>query len=330
MHNQVLVYRGNEVESSHRFSYAISDQNGNLTPDSTNIENLIFPRSAIKLFQVLPFITTGAYQKTKSTPEQIAIACGSHNAELSHVTCVNTWLQNNSLSPKHLVCGAGLPRLSEDVKTIYENHIELDPSYNNCSGKHTAMLLTAKHMGWDTVTYHHHDHPLQKLLLDTIEKLCGHKLDTKRCGIDGCALPNYMMSLKDLAVSAAKFSKHANTNASDLDKACKLVLDSVAAHPHMIAGKDRLCTDLAKITNGRIIAKVGAEGVYIAIIKDKNIGLALKVEDGSFRAVEVALAHLLKSKSFLTEEEVKKLSHWLQIPILNTLQNQVGKVSAII
>ncbi len=330
MHNHVLVYRGKEVESKHHFQYVISDVQGNLSHGSDSIDELIFPRSAIKLFQVLPFLTTGAFENTKSSHEHVAIACGSHNAEKIHVECVGKWLQANSLRPQNLVCGAGLPRLGEDIKFVYENRITLDQTYNNCSGKHTAMLLTCRHKGWDLTNYHHTDHPLQIELFKTLELLCGRKLDNKRMGIDGCALPNYMMTLKDLAVSAANFSVFANTNKSEIDKACKIVLESITANPHMIAGQNRLCSDLAKATNGRIIAKVGAEGVYMAIIRDKHLGVALKVEDGSFRAVEVALVHLLKSKSLLSDSEIKKLSKWFELPILNTLQEHVGKISAIL
>jgi L-asparaginase II len=39
--------------------------------------------------------------------------------------------------------------------------------------------------------------------------------------------------------------------------------------------------------------KTGAEGVYLAAIPDRKLGIALKVEDGAGRAAEVAMAKLL-------------------------------------
>jgi L-asparaginase II len=328
MHNEVLVYRGNEVESKHAFNYVISTSDGKLSSGSSAIDSMIFPRSAIKLFQVLPFITSGAFSATKSTDKEISIACGSHNAENVHVSCVSAWLENNQLTSKSLVCGSGLPRLNDDVKYVYENKILLNPTYNNCSGKHSAMLLTCKHMGWDLSSYHLATHPLQKQILQVLESFCGHKLDENRVGIDGCALPNYMMSLKDLSVAAAKFAAYAEKNTNDTEKACHQVLTAIYKYPYMIAGRERLCTDLAAVTEGRIIAKVGAEGVYMAIIRDQKLGITLKVDDGSFRAVEVALVHLLKKYSLLKDSETKSLAKWFEIPIFNTLNERVGKVSA--
>lgn len=330
MHNEVLVYRGNEVESKHAFTYVVSSADGSMSPGSAKVDAMIYPRSAIKLFQVLPFITSGAYSATKSTDKEISIACGSHNAEVSHVACVSSWLETNQLLPKSLVCGTGLPRLNEDLKFVYENKIQMNPTYNNCSGKHTAMLLTCKHMGWDVASYHQSSHPLQKQIFELLEFFCGHKLDQNRVGIDGCALPNYMMSLKDLSVAAAKFALLADKNQSGIEKACNQVLAAIHKFPHMIAGRDRLCTDIARVTEGRIIAKVGAEGVYMAIVRDKHLGITLKIEDGSFRAVEVALVHLLQKYSLLKDSEIRALSKWFEIPILNTLNERVGKISAII
>jgi L-asparaginase II len=330
MHNEVLVYRGNEVESKHAFTYVVSTPEGKVSPGSSTIDKMVFPRSAIKLFQVLPFITSGAFAASNSSDKEISIACGSHNAEEAHVSCVNGWLETNKLTPKSLACGSGLPRLNEDIKFVYENKIPLSPAYNNCSGKHTAMLLTCKHLGWDLSSYHLASHPLQKQILQIIESFCGHKLDENRVGIDGCALPNYMMSLKDLSVAAAKFAFCAEKNTNEIDKACNQVLTAIHKYPYMIAGRERLCTDIATVTEGRIIAKVGAEGVYMAIVRDKNLGITLKVEDGSFRAVEVALVHLLKKYSLLKDSELKALAKWFEIPIFNTLNERVGKISAII
>jgi L-asparaginase II len=41
---------------------------------------------------------------------------------------------------------------------------------------------------------------------------------------------------------------------------------------------------------GRLFAKVGAEGVYCGALPDLGLGVALKIDDGTTRAAEVAMA----------------------------------------
>ena len=53
--------------------------------------------------------------------------------------------------------------------------------------------------------------------------------------------------------------------------------NAVLSHPELIAGSDRLCTKIIKKSNGRLIVKVGAEGVYTAMLLDKGLGMALKI-----------------------------------------------------
>jgi L-asparaginase II len=330
MHNQVLVYRGKEIESKHTFTYVVSDSNAKPLPGSDTIEKMIYPRSAIKPFQAISYITTGTYAASGSTDEELSLACASHNAEKIHVNCVQNWLQRNSLSAKHLACGPALPDHKEDIQFLYENKISPDSTYNNCSGKHTAMVLTARHMGWDMATYNKAGHPLQKMILDNIETLCNKKLDQNRVGIDGCTLPNYMMSLQELSIAAVNFTNAAEKSQTVFDKACNQILNAIAKYPIMIGGHGRLCSKIAEVTEGRIIAKVGAEGIYVAMIRDQKLGIALKIEDGAFRAVEVALVHLLKKFDLLKPQELEKLQKWVESPIYNTVKDRVGKITAIV
>jgi L-asparaginase II len=62
------------------------------------------------------------------------------------------------------------------------------------------------------------------------------------------------------------------------------------AHPELIAGEGRPCTELMRALPGRVIAKVGAEGVYSALLVDEGLGVALKVADGFGPAAVLALA----------------------------------------
>ena len=65
-------------------------------------------------------------------------------------------------------------------------------------------------------------------------------------------------------------------------------------NPEYVAGSERMCTDLMRVARGRIFAKVGAEGVYCAGVPGAELGIALKVEDGSARAVAPAILAILR------------------------------------
>ena len=65
------------------------------------------------------------------------------------------------------------------------------------------------------------------------------------------------------------------------------------AHPELVAGKGRACTELMLAAKGRAAIKTGAEGFYVAILPDLKLGIALKIADGADRAAELAIAALL-------------------------------------
>ena len=48
-----------------------------------------------------------------------------------------------------------------------------------------------------------------------------------------------------------------------------------------------------RATDGKVAIKTGAEGVFIAIIPELQIGVALKISDGATRGSEAAIAHIL-------------------------------------
>ena len=82
--------------------------------------------------------------------------------------------------------------------------------------------------------------------------------------------------------------------------------DACMAHPEMVAGTDRVCTDLMRALSGQVFVKVGAEGVYTAAFPTLGLGAALKARDGNFRAVEVAVSAL--ARRFLGVERGQNLA----------------------
>jgi hypothetical protein len=81
--NPVLieVTRGEMVESRHRVAVAVVDAGGKLVESWGDIERPIYGRSAIKPFQALPLLETGAADNFALGEPEIALACASHNGE---------------------------------------------------------------------------------------------------------------------------------------------------------------------------------------------------------------------------------------------------------
>ena len=105
--NPILVerYRGAVLESFHRGVICMVDKNNKIIFSVGNIEQVCYPRSALKLFQVLPLLESGAMEKFGFTTEEIAIMCGSHNGEKEHIKIIEKILKKIGISKKKLHCG---------------------------------------------------------------------------------------------------------------------------------------------------------------------------------------------------------------------------------
>ena len=67
----------------------------------------------------------------------------------------------------------------------------------------------------------------------------------------------------------------------------------MVAHPDLVAGEGRACTELMRAAGGRVAIKTGAEAVFVAIVPERRLGIALKIVDGATRASEAAITALL-------------------------------------
>ena len=76
---KVLVKRGSSVESIHRAHASICDTKGRTLMKAGSCEYETFIRSALKPFQAMPFITSGASEKYNLDSKALALACGSHS-----------------------------------------------------------------------------------------------------------------------------------------------------------------------------------------------------------------------------------------------------------
>ena len=78
---------------------------------------------------------------------------------------------------------------------------------------------------------------------------------------------------------------------------------------------------------GRVAIKTGAEAFFIAIIPEKQLGVALKIVDGATRASECAIAAILVKLGVL-EADHPETAKYLNAPIRNWKGTQTGWLRA--
>jgi len=275
----VELRRGTVVESRHRVHVAVVDAEGTLVADAGDPQFVTFWRSAAKPFQAMPLIEDGVAERFKLTPQDLALICASHSSEPAQVAHVRDLLQKIGCSERDLLCGAHRP-LSEAVAKDYETRgVRLTAVYSNCSGKHAGMLALAQHHGWPTEFYTRIEHPVQQRCLAEVARWTGMPAEEIGVAVDGCGVACFAMPLVSMALAYARLEGP--------------IRDAMLKHPELVAGEGRPCTEMMRAHPGRVITKVGAEGVYSAQLVRERIGVALKVEDGHSVASALAMAAVL-------------------------------------
>jgi L-asparaginase II len=248
-----------------------------------------YARSSAKPFQALPLILSGAADTLGLTDEELAVVCASHNAEEPHLGAVRSILSKARLSEEDLQNGTHPPLFEPAAAALARRGEQPKPIHGNCSGKHAGMLAVCVHEGWETESYSDPDHPLQRWILEVVCKFCGLEPDKMMLGGDGCGVPALGMPLKNLATGFARLATGDNLP-DELAEAAGKVRRVMREHPNMVAGTGRF--DTAVMGGTDLVSKSGAEAVY-GVGSPEGWGLALKISDGSGRALRPAALTIL-------------------------------------
>lgn len=281
MHEVVAeVWRGELAESVHHGSVAGLDTDGGLAVRVGQPEAVTFPRSSNKPLQALGMLRAGL----DLDGELLALACASHSGEDFHLDGVRRILATGGLREADLRCTADFP-LNENAKQAkLAEGLRPTPLFMNCSGKHAAMLLTCVRNGWPTETYLDPNHPLQRLIAETIIELTGEPIGA--AGIDGCGAPLFGFSLLGLATAFRTLA----TAKQGTDE--QRIAAAMNANPQWVGGTGRDVTALMTALPGSV-CKDGAEGVHAIALADGR-AVALKIADGASRARPVVLVAALR------------------------------------
>ena len=279
MNDEVLseYVRDGIVESVHRGYLVALNSDGSVNLALGNIDHLIFPRSTVKSIQGAAMVRSGL----KLEPRLLALGCSSHSGSEEHLSAVREILSMAKLDESALQCMLDKP-LGDAERRAWGDKPATRISMN-CSGKHAAMLLTCVTNGWPIENYLDSTHPLQVAIKAELEALAGEAITLT--STDGCGAPLFLISVIGLARAIRAIT-------ISVDPIHQSVLDASRKFPEMVAGKDRLTTQMIEAVPG-LYMKDGAEAVEIASMPDGRT-LVFKVSDGSLRPFRVLVHAGLK------------------------------------
>jgi L-asparaginase II len=279
---RVTVLRGDTVESAHRV-HAVAVRDGQVVASAGDPDLVTFMRSAAKPIQALPL----SRAREDLDDRDLAIASASHLADDAQLEAVRALLAKGPATEDDLECG-----LFEGSKLKH-----------NCSGKHAGMLALCRAEGWPTEGYRLLEHRCQQAALAEVERLAG--TDEIATAVDGCGVVTFALPLTKIAIAFGGVEGR--------------VADAMRAHPELIRGPRAADTNLMQAFPGWI-AKGGAEALICAASPD-GLSLALKVEDGTQRALRPALG------TFLNELGLDG-SAFGPTPVGNSRNEVVGEIRA--
>jgi len=279
------VVRSGVVESRHHGSLVALGPAGDVALAIGDVTSAIFPRSANKPLQTVGLLEAGLAETPGYRAEFLAIAAASHSGEPRHVAVVRDLLVSAGLTEADLDNVPGLPLDEAAAWALLRAGGAPAPIYQNCSGKHAAMLATAVAAGRPTSGYRDPAHPVQQAVRAAIERLAGVAAGPP--AMDGCGAPLYRLSLTALARAFAGLATAA------VESAPGRVAAAMRAHPELVGGSGRVVTELIRELPG-LVAKDGAEGVFAAALPG-GASVAVKIEDGANRAAAPALVAGLRA-----------------------------------
>jgi L-asparaginase II len=276
---RVTALRGETVESVHRV-HAVAVKGGKVVAAAGDPGFVTFMRSAAKPIQAQPL----ARAREDLDDTDLAIASASHLADEAQLAAVRALLAKAPATEDDLECG---PFQGSKLK-------------HNCSGKHAGMLALCHAQSWPYEGYRLAEHPCQQAMLAEVAELAGtSEIPT---AVDGCGVITFALPLERIAAAFTRIDER--------------IAAAMRSYPELIRGPGALDTNLMQALPGWT-AKGGAEGLFCAA-SPEGLGLALKVEDGTHRALQPAVG------SFLDLDEPA----FGPVPVTNSRDEVVGVVTS--
>ncbi len=335
----VVVTRGGGVESLHRGSVAVVDEDGRLLAATGNPLQPVFLRSVAKPFQLTPFMAAGGDRRFRLSLEEVAVSAASHSGEPFHTRTVAGMLDKGNFTPDDLHCGAHAPIREETARELAIRRERPNALHNNCSGKHAAMLLACRLFREDSGTYWRPEHPLQQRILSVVSRMAGVPARQIGIAVDGCSVPVFQIPLYNLALSYARLQgKRAAGESAREFAGRRRIVAAMTRAPEMVAGTGRFTTALMREFRGQLLAKEGAEAVYAMAIPAPltrrlgtrgAVGIALKIEDGAERGRDAVSVETLRQLRLAAGDRLARLHRLARRPVRNVRGEVVGEMRPV-
>lgn len=317
------ITRGEVVECIHRGDVAVVNSRGELLHFFGDPEKVTYFRSAAKPIQALHLFTSGAAERYNLSDKEIAVICSSHYAEPFHRQTVRSILDKTGLTEENILGGTVTSLNNEYALQLAREGVALSPLFSDCSGKHSGMLAACVHMGYDLSTYLSPEHPCQQNILRILAQVCALAPEEIGVGIDGCSAPVHALPLRNMALGFARIA-NPRSLPSELTFAAEKIFAAMNTYPEMISGTGGFCTELIRHTGGMLIGKIGAEGVYCVGLRGVDMGIAVKVENGSMDVLPPIVMHILDSLGCLDDAMKTSLVRFARKANTNDLETVVG------
>jgi len=313
-----VVERSGFVESRHAGSAVVLAPDGEVLRALGDTQTPIFPRSCMKPFQAVAVMTSGVSLRG----EDAAIATASHSGTAAHVALVKGLLARRALPASALGCPPASPSDQGARDELIRRGGPRERVYMNCSGKHAAMLLACVANEWPLDGYLDPEHPLQKRILDVVERFTGER--PAATGVDGCGAPVHAISLHALARGIQKITTAAPSSPFALYREAAALTEAAREHPWAVGGTGQ--PDTVAMERLGVFAKVGAEGVMV-MTAPNGTTTALKVLDGSSRASSIIALRLLADAGAVDGAAVDAVQTELDLWVMGG-ERRVGEIRA--
>lgn len=315
-----VVERSGFVESRHAGSAIVLSPDGEVLRAVGDVRTPVFPRSCLKPFQAVAVMSS----RVSLRGIDAAIATASHSGTAAHVSAARGVLSRAGVNEDALRCPPALPQDAAARDAVVRAGGGPARIYMNCSGKHAAMLAACAANDWPLEGYLELGHPLQKRILDVIERFTGER--PAATGIDGCGAPVHALSLSGLTRGIQRVATSTTASPFALFREAGALVEAVRENPWVIAGPglgDTICVERLGV-----FSKYGAEGSVVMTAPDGTT-VGVKVLDGSTRAVHAIALRLLVAAGALTASAVDDVIAELDLWVWGG-ESRVGTIRATI
>ncbi|WP_303672640.1 asparaginase [Vampirovibrio chlorellavorus] len=309
-----LSNRESLIENIHLGWLVVSHyQRGLLYSTPGALETATFFRSSAKPFQAYPLVADELHHQL--TEAELALTCASHVGGSQHLDLARSILRKAGLDENCLRCGPHNPidaTMRQDLRLSGQTPTAI---HNNCSGKHAGMLFYCQQKDLPVDSYLHVDHPLQQRIFSYLRQW--GRVEVIPTAIDGCGAPVFYLPLQTMALLYAHLGSA---------EPFAPLRDAMIRYPEIVGGEGRVDTVIMQASRGRLLAKVGADGVLCVSQIDAGEGLAVKIADGNEAVRNMAVVEILTRLGWLDARAVQdeRLAPFQERQRFNTAGKAVG------